>query len=204
MTVKAYAVTKAKGDFEPFEFELGDIDPYEVDISVESCGICHSDLSMINNEWGFTAYPFVPGHEVAGTVAAVGEGTQAVLAPAIATVRSVPAGLVTRISRAERQARAAAKQAALSSSSGGIRPKISGCSFETVRTRAPPVRMALSSGACMSPSKVRSTTTSARERATTAPACPVSARAAPVERRIGPGGAAGGRQGGERRGRGWG
>ena len=41
--VKAYAVTKAKGDFEPFEFELGDIDPYEVDIRVESCGICHSD-----------------------------------------------------------------------------------------------------------------------------------------------------------------
>ena len=73
MTVKAYAVTKAKGDFEPFEFELGDIDPYEVDISVESCGICHSDLSMVDDEWGMAQFPLVPGHEVVGKVSAVGD-----------------------------------------------------------------------------------------------------------------------------------
>ena len=73
MTVKAYAVTKAKGDFEPFEFELGDIDPYEVDISVESCGICHSDLSMVDDEWGMAEFPLVPGHEVVGKVSAVGD-----------------------------------------------------------------------------------------------------------------------------------
>lgn len=73
MNVKAYAVTKAKGDFEPFEFELGDIDPYEVDISVESCGICHSDLSMVDDEWGMSQFPLVPGHEVVGKVSAVGD-----------------------------------------------------------------------------------------------------------------------------------
>ena len=73
MTVKAYAVTRAKGDFEPFEFELGDIDPYEVDISVESCGICHSDLSMVDDEWGMAQFPLVPGHEVIGKVSAVGD-----------------------------------------------------------------------------------------------------------------------------------
>ncbi|WP_182868100.1 NADPH-dependent aldehyde reductase Ahr [Rhodopirellula sp. JC639] len=73
MTVKAYAVTKAKGEFEPFEFELGDIDPYEVDISVESCGICHSDLSMVDDEWGMAQFPLVPGHEVVGKVSAVGD-----------------------------------------------------------------------------------------------------------------------------------
>lgn len=73
MNVKAYAVTKAKGDFEPFEFELGDIDPYEVDISVESCGICHSDLSMVDDEWGMAQFPLVPGHEVVGKVSAVGD-----------------------------------------------------------------------------------------------------------------------------------
>ena len=73
MTVKAYAVTEAKGDFEPFEFELGDIDPYEVDISVESCGICHSDLSMVDDEWGMAQFPLVPGHEVVGKVSAVGD-----------------------------------------------------------------------------------------------------------------------------------
>lgn len=73
MTVNAYAVTKAKGEFESFEFELGDIDPYEVDISVESCGICHSDLSMVDDEWGMTQFPLVPGHEVIGKVTSVGE-----------------------------------------------------------------------------------------------------------------------------------
>ena len=73
MTVKAYAVTQAKGDFQPFEFELGPIDPYEVDISVESCGICHSDLSMVDDEWGMAQFPLVPGHEVVGTIAAVGD-----------------------------------------------------------------------------------------------------------------------------------
>lgn len=72
-TVKAYAATKAKGEFEPFEFELGDIEPDEVDISVESCGICHSDLSMLDDEWGMAQYPLVPGHEVIGTISAVGD-----------------------------------------------------------------------------------------------------------------------------------
>ncbi|MGZ9020807.1 MAG: alcohol dehydrogenase catalytic domain-containing protein, partial [Rhodoplanes sp.] len=44
-----------------------------VEIDVRYCGICHSDLSMLDNEWGFSQYPLVPGHEVIGTVAAVGE-----------------------------------------------------------------------------------------------------------------------------------
>jgi uncharacterized zinc-type alcohol dehydrogenase-like protein len=72
-TVKAYAATEVEGQFEPFEFELGDFAPNEVDISVESCGICHSDLSMLDDEWGMTKFPLVPGHEVVGKVSAVGE-----------------------------------------------------------------------------------------------------------------------------------
>jgi alcohol/geraniol dehydrogenase (NADP+) len=72
-TVKAYAAQQAGSAFEPFEFELGDLGTQHVDIDVRYCGICHSDLSMLDNEWGMTQYPFVPGHEVIGTVAAVGE-----------------------------------------------------------------------------------------------------------------------------------
>lgn len=45
----------------------------DVDINVEFCGICHSDLSMLDNEWGITQYPFVPGHEVVGTITAKGD-----------------------------------------------------------------------------------------------------------------------------------
>jgi uncharacterized zinc-type alcohol dehydrogenase-like protein len=47
-----------------------------VEIDVEYCGICHSDLSMLDNEWGMTQYPFVPGHEVVGTIAALGDGVK--------------------------------------------------------------------------------------------------------------------------------
>lgn len=75
-TVHGWAAKEAGAALEPFEYELGDIGPGEVDIRVESCGICHSDLSMLDNEWGMTAYPFVPGHEVVGTIAEVGEGVR--------------------------------------------------------------------------------------------------------------------------------
>lgn len=72
MGVKAYAAKAAKGKLEPFEYEPGPLGPREVEVRVGHCGICHSDLAMIDNDWGFSRYPLVPGHEVIGTVAAVG------------------------------------------------------------------------------------------------------------------------------------
>ncbi|MEN8789649.1 MAG: alcohol dehydrogenase catalytic domain-containing protein, partial [Flavobacteriaceae bacterium] len=70
--VNAYAAAEAGAKLEPFSYELGPIGTEEVDIKVHYCGICHSDLSMVNNEWGMTQYPFVPGHEIVGEVLAVG------------------------------------------------------------------------------------------------------------------------------------
>ncbi len=72
-TIHAYAVHEPKGLLKPFEFDAGPLQAEEVEIKVEYCGICHSDLSMANNEWGMSQYPVVPGHEVVGTIAAVGE-----------------------------------------------------------------------------------------------------------------------------------
>ena len=71
--IKAYATQEAGGKLEPFEYDPGVLKDEEVEIKVEYCGICHSDLSMLKNEWGNTQYPFVPGHEVVGTVAAIGD-----------------------------------------------------------------------------------------------------------------------------------
>lgn len=68
----AYAAKAARGKLEPFEFDLGPLGDEQVEINVSHCGICHSDLSMLDNEWGISAYPFVPGHEVVGTIGAVG------------------------------------------------------------------------------------------------------------------------------------
>lgn len=71
--VHAYAAREKGGKLEPFEYTLGDIGRDQGDIRVESCGLCHSDISLLDNEWGMSAYPLVPGHEVIGVVAALGE-----------------------------------------------------------------------------------------------------------------------------------
>ncbi len=70
--IKAYAAHTPGGKLEPFEYDPGELAPTDVEIKVEHCGICHSDLSMLNNEWGMTTYPFVPGHEVVGTIGKLG------------------------------------------------------------------------------------------------------------------------------------
>lgn len=69
----AYAATEPGGELKSFEYDPGEMGANEVDVKIEYCGICHSDLSMLDNEWGMSAYPFVPGHEIIGTVEAVGD-----------------------------------------------------------------------------------------------------------------------------------
>lgn len=76
MKVNAYAVKEPKGKLTPYTYELGEIGLEDVDIKVTYCGVCHSDLSMINNEWGMTEYPLVPGHEIVGEVVAVGSSVK--------------------------------------------------------------------------------------------------------------------------------
>ena len=48
----------------------------DVDVKVSHCGICHSDVHLIDNDWGISHYPLVPGHEIVGTVAATGEAVE--------------------------------------------------------------------------------------------------------------------------------
>lgn len=70
--IHAYAATSKGGQLEPYSYDPGELGADDVEIAVSYCGICHSDLSMLENDWGMTGYPFVPGHEVTGTVVAVG------------------------------------------------------------------------------------------------------------------------------------
>ena len=71
-TVKAYAAPEAGSELEPFEYELGPLASNDIDIRVEHCGLCHTDLSLRDNAWGITEFPFVGGHEAVGTVIDVG------------------------------------------------------------------------------------------------------------------------------------
>lgn len=74
--IKAWAALQEKAALEPFEYKPGPLGSEEVEVTVEYCGVCHSDLSMIENEWNWSQYPLVPGHEVVGRITAVGSGAK--------------------------------------------------------------------------------------------------------------------------------
>ena len=70
---KAYAAMNTKSPLVPYTFERRDPKAYDVVIDIKFCGICHSDIHMTRDEWGFAPpFPLVPGHEIAGIVQAVG------------------------------------------------------------------------------------------------------------------------------------
>lgn len=77
-TIHAWAATEAGGKLESFEYTPDPLGPEEVEIRVESCGLCHSDLSMIDNEWGQSTYPLVAGHEIVGVIEQAGEQVKGV------------------------------------------------------------------------------------------------------------------------------
>lgn len=67
-----YAARHSFSNLKPMEFEREDPRANEVQIDVQFCGVCHSDIHQVKNEWSNTVYPCMPGHEVVGRVAAVG------------------------------------------------------------------------------------------------------------------------------------
>ena len=67
-----YAAQDRKSPLTPFRFERRDPGPKDVVVAIEFCGICHSDLHQVRDEWGGSMYPMVPGHEIVGKVTAVG------------------------------------------------------------------------------------------------------------------------------------
>lgn len=74
MTVKVsgYAALSSTAPMAPFEFERRSPRADDVVIDILYCGVCHSDLHQARNDWGFSQYPLVPGHEIIGVVSAVG------------------------------------------------------------------------------------------------------------------------------------
>ncbi|MBM4207821.1 MAG: NAD(P)-dependent alcohol dehydrogenase [Gammaproteobacteria bacterium] len=67
-----YATHDAASSLEPFTFERRDLRPNDVQIEILFCGVCHSDIHQVRNEWGNARYPMVPGHEIIGKVTALG------------------------------------------------------------------------------------------------------------------------------------
>lgn len=70
--IKAYGAQNATSPIAPLTINRRDPKPHDVEIEIIYCGVCHSDLHTARNEWGFTVFPCVPGHEIVGKVTAVG------------------------------------------------------------------------------------------------------------------------------------
>ncbi len=69
---KGYAAASVKAPLTPFTFERREPREHDVAIDIQYCGICHSDIHQVRDEWGGSIFPMVPGHEIAGIVRAVG------------------------------------------------------------------------------------------------------------------------------------
>ena len=77
MTDKAWVVKAAKQPMALETVELGLLGAEDVEVAVEHCGVCHSDLSVLNNDWGISRHPAILGHEIVGRVTAVGPNAKA-------------------------------------------------------------------------------------------------------------------------------
>ncbi|HEY1687212.1 MAG TPA: NAD(P)-dependent alcohol dehydrogenase [Tepidisphaeraceae bacterium] len=76
MSYKAWVAKAAKAPMVLETIDPGALGAEDVEVAVEHCGLCHSDVSVLNNEWGISQYPAVLGHEVIGKITALGPGTK--------------------------------------------------------------------------------------------------------------------------------
>jgi uncharacterized zinc-type alcohol dehydrogenase-like protein len=72
MSTKGYAAATPKAALAPYSFQRRAPRDQDVSIDIKFCGICHSDIHQVRDEWGPSIFPMVPGHEIAGIVTAVG------------------------------------------------------------------------------------------------------------------------------------
>src|SRR5947209_11115181 len=76
VTVHAYSAYNKGERLAPHSFEFAAIGANEVEINVSHCGICHTDIHLIDNDWGLSSFPLTPGHEAVGEVAKVGSAVK--------------------------------------------------------------------------------------------------------------------------------
>src|SRR3954464_3007222 len=69
---KGYAAQDATTALAPWDFERREVGPHDVQFDILYCGVCHSDLHQVRNEWGNSIFPMVPGHEIVGRVTKIG------------------------------------------------------------------------------------------------------------------------------------
>ena len=74
--VKGYAAQTKTSPLAPFAFSRRDVGAHDVLIDILYCGVCHSDIHQVRDEWGGSIFPMVPGHEIVGKISKVGSAVK--------------------------------------------------------------------------------------------------------------------------------
>jgi uncharacterized zinc-type alcohol dehydrogenase-like protein len=75
--IHGFAVHAAGAHLLPYKYDAGELGEDDVEVKISHCGMCYSDVHLIDNNWGNSKYPFIPGHEIVGTVTAAGSRVRA-------------------------------------------------------------------------------------------------------------------------------
>ena len=76
MTIKCLAATQVGGELQEFSYEPAELSPLDIELAISHCGVCHTDIHMIENEDEGSTYPLVPGHEIVGVITQKGSEVQ--------------------------------------------------------------------------------------------------------------------------------
>jgi len=74
--IKSFAATTARAKLTEFEYPEKNLAAHDIEIQITHCGICHSDVHLIDNDWGISTYPLVPGHEIVGLIKSCGSSVK--------------------------------------------------------------------------------------------------------------------------------
>src|SRR5271154_3864174 len=70
--IHGFATHAAGAELLPYKYDPGELKPTDIEIKISHCGVCRSDLHLMDNDWGTSQFPFIPGHEIIGTVTKIG------------------------------------------------------------------------------------------------------------------------------------
>lgn len=76
LATKSFAAFNNHDELKPYDFNRRGVGNDDVQIDILYCGVCHSDIHMVHDDWGMATYPLVPGHEIIGRVKSIGDGVQ--------------------------------------------------------------------------------------------------------------------------------
>jgi uncharacterized zinc-type alcohol dehydrogenase-like protein len=74
--IHGWAAHAAGAELSAYKYKVDELGPNDVEVKISHCGVCHSDVHLIDNDWGLSKYPFIPGHEIVGKVTAVGSAVR--------------------------------------------------------------------------------------------------------------------------------